>query len=532
MRKKTGRFLFILNVMALGLMLAVTNQAGAAENSGHAQKAEDVLAPPQKAIISPHGAHIESSQKVKLFTTDGQAALEFVIPADGVNLRIDIPGETISRWDTTPVILEPSSKTSSRREQALAERDRLVASVAAIKARLAVWQGQTAPASPQELERRLQMMASEMPALARQQSDTEKQIALLEREISELPSYPSIGQRITVVLAGDRKDEVTVNYSYDLENCGWQAVYDFNAQPDDGIGERVEVRLQAEVWQYTGMDWNNTDIILATLGAGPREPAPLPKWVVGAAPQPPKPEAKPVSLGARVGKAAGADHPAMTSAMEDTLAPPMAPVSGNTDAIYAYWSLSAKGLPEGRSRLEITRSVWKAPLQWIARPTTNDNRVWLMAKCELPQDQAWPAGMAQFSVNNQSVGSGSFNPKGREATLYFGADPRVSIATTVDKNTQGQTGFINTSKTWTGAWTYTIANEHVRPITVKVERPAPMIANETITVNYKNKPEGKIDDKEHMIYWDVTVPAHGKTAIEHSITISSPEKLPLLPDVP
>ena len=39
------------------------------------------------------------------------------------------------------------------------------------------------------------------------------------------------------------------------------------------------------------MDWHNTKLTLATRGNGPREPAPLPRWVVDSSP---KPEPKPV----------------------------------------------------------------------------------------------------------------------------------------------------------------------------------------------------------------------------------------------
>ena len=516
--------LFLLLLAPCIALAAHTPQAG--ERQAYS------LAMTAKALISPQGARLEIVQEAGVELIEGQPALEFVIPAEAANLRLEVPGHTITRWYSEPVILKPSSDSASRRTMVEHERDTLASQLATIKAQLDVWQAQTGDASSQELEKRQELMSSEMPALVAKREELQRRLAIVERELSELPENSGIGQRIIVVLTSNSKPGATarVEYNYDLARCGWQAVYDFNALADAGQGDKVEVKLLAEVWQYTGLDWRNTEITLATLGSGPREPEPLRRWVVGAEPRPqPRVAAK-----AQATARGAAPMLMKVEAAEDSLAPveANASVMADTDAIYATWTLAAKGLPEGRSRVAISSDTWQAPLEWLARPSTRDNRIWLFAKYDLPQNQAWPAGIAQFSLDGQSVGSGDFTPKGREATLYFGADPRMYVRTVVDSNRQGQTGFINTSKTWTGAWTYTLTNEHDKPVKVRVERPAPMVANENITVSYKDNPPSQKDDKEHMVYWDVTVPAHGKSVIEHSVTISSPDKLPLLPDIP
>lgn len=489
---------------------------------------KETLEPPTFAKLSPNGGRLEVSQQIKVFKKNDHHMVQFVIPADAENLSISIPGHIISRWSTSPILLESSSEHASIRRQLEETKLDLQSKINTLKARIAVWEAQTQPAAPQELARRQELMAQDMPNLIKEKNKLEEKQKLVTEELDKFPVLSGLGQLIQATLLEDnaRESVVHVNYSYDLQNCGWNAVYDFNAHPDDGTGEMVDVRLMAEVWQYTGMDWTNTQITLATMGSGPREPEPLPKWVVGAAP---KPEPRAVKLSARAANAHDAAVEELAAEAPQTLS---LPVIADTDSIYASWTLASKGLPEGRYRLQIIADAWRAPLQWLARPSQGDNRVWMLAKYRLPQNQAWPDGIAQYSVDGQSIGQGTFRSKGGEATLYFGADPRVTVHTTIDSNKQGETGFINTDKTWTWSWTYTISNEHNKPIKVKVERPSPMIANDNITVAYKDKPESIKDDKEHMVYWEIEVPAHGKNSIEHSITISSPQKLPLLPDVP
>ncbi len=102
----------------------------------------------------------------------------------------------------------------------------------------------------------------------------------------------------------------------------------------------------------------------------------------------------------------------------------------------------------------------------------------------------------------------------------------------MDSSKQGETGIINTNKTWTWAWTYVLTNMHNVPVKVKVERPAPIITQEDVQVSYNDKPASIEDAKEHMVYWNVEVPANGKFEIEHSVTVTAPVKLELLPDIP
>lgn len=483
------------------------------------------LASPASALLSPSGGRLEVEEQLGAAGVSGDDAktVLFAIPADADNLQLRVPGQTIVRWSMEPVMLKGASALNAVRQELVTERMRLAARLVAVKAGIALWQAQPENAGAQELTQREKLLAESVPPLAEEQEALERRLALLEQRIERLPVSAELGQlvRVTLQKAIPAGQKLAVRYAYTWPHCGWQAVYDFNARPEEGSGDVIDVRLMADVWQYSGIDWRGTKVTLATRGGGPREPAPLPEWVVDSQPRP-QPRAVPMMLNARAAKAVA----------EDGAVAATAGVAADSTALYATWTLAETGLPDGRSRLQITADAWKAPLQWLARPSRGDSRVWLLAKYDLPAQTAWPEGAAEYSVDGQSVGSGMFRPHGGEATLYFGADPRVNVRTTTDSRRQGERGFINTSKTWTWAWTYTITNQHAKPVTVRLERPAPMIVNEGVTVSYKDEPPSQKNEKEHMLFWNVTVPGNGKAEVHHSVTLSSPEKLPLFPDVP
>lgn len=524
------RYFWYINFSVLALLLLFVSCGISAEIE---KSGDGNLISPSKALISPYGAKLEVRQMCQVMENSGLKIVEFIIPDDSENLYIRIPGQTIARWSFTPALINASGFASTERERIILEKDNLQALLETLKARISVWENQTGAATAQELEKRQSLMQEDMPALAKEQERLKRRLANINRELANMPASEQIAKKVVVILIGNPRvgEQVEVFYSYDLKSCGWQAEYDFSVNAEPSRDTDIKVMLFAEVWQYTGMDWKDTEITLATMGSGPREPQPLRRWIVGndSSSSKPVPQPRAYNLAAKRALASGAVDSAAAT-MEDAIeVEAVATVAGNANSVYASWNLSVKGLPEGRSRVVILEDNWKTNLEWLARPTQEDNRVWILAKYMLPENQAWPAGGAQFNVNGQNVGNGAFMPKSREVTLYFGADPRVNVATTIDTSKQGETGFINTSKTWTGAWTYTISNEHNTPVKVKVERPSPMVTDERITVQYKNVPPATLDEKKHMLYWNVDVPAHGKSIIEHGIIISSPEKLPLFP---
>ena len=509
----------------LAFLLPLVFHAGQAAAAEAAPVKRLQLVNPVSALLSPDGGLLDVEESAPVTTSDGVSVLHFVIPGEAENLQLTVPGQTVERWSAVPQPLEQTGDLARLREKLLDEQARLNGSLAAATARLALWQARPETVTLTELEQREKKMRDAIPALAREQAELEGRLKLVRQELERLPASPELGQRISVTLhkAVSGTEKLPVRYSYTVRNCGWQPVYAFNAQPEKGDGDIIDVRLMAEVWQFTGMDWRNTRLTLATRGNGPREPAPLPRWVVDSSPK-----AEPLPVGRMQARKAAP----MTLAAEVAPAQDNAPVSLDASGVYATWSLAALGLPEGRSRLQIAADAWKAPLQWLARPGARDSRVWLMAKHVLSSRQAWPDGRAEYSVDGQNVGQGMFRPRGGEATLFFGADPRVSVTTTAGSKKRGESGFIGSSKNWTWAWTYVVANGHAKAVTVRLERPMPEIVDQDVSVRYDDAPPAMKNEKEHLLFWDVKAPAAGRAEVRHSVTISSPTKLPLQPDAP
>ncbi len=224
------------------------------------------LSSPKSVILSPNGGRLDFSHDAIIEKINGVNTVRFAIPSAAANLQISIPGSVIERFSQEPANLDIKSDISALRAKLLEQKADMEGRLLAVKSRIALLQGIPESVTAQELNQMQQIMSETIPGLVREQAALEKKLAVVDQELQQIPSTSHVGQIVSVVLANTHEDvkRARVNYSYMLHNCGWDAVYDFNARPEEGSNDVIDVRLLAEIWQYSGMDWTDTEITLGS----------------------------------------------------------------------------------------------------------------------------------------------------------------------------------------------------------------------------------------------------------------------------
>ena len=69
-------------------------------------------------------------------------------------------------------------------------------------------------------------------------------------------------QQIIVTLSSDVETYGTLEFSYIVSSAGWSPSYDLRA---DDVDSPVKLTYKANVYQNTGIDWNNVDMTLSTI---------------------------------------------------------------------------------------------------------------------------------------------------------------------------------------------------------------------------------------------------------------------------
>lgn len=487
---------------------------------------------PNSVQLSPQGARVTVLTKLPLTPkADGQMQVEFYLPGEAQHLEI-VPGNgTLAQWSSSLGSVDTlTGDIASRRTALLHEKNQIQGRIAALQARMALWATPPTTALPQEqMSARQNSIDAVLPASHQELAAQQHALQEIEAQIAALPPANTQAQKIVALIdladnkapASEAKTAtISLRYAYSLNNCGWQPDYSFNALPDAGT---VQVKLFAKIWQYSGINWDNTDITLISHNSWQREPGPLRPWRVGsgdeeAAPMPINARAMPMSL------AAAPQNSPLNSSDEGDAAPRKRQAPQMQDsAAFTSWHLGNRDLTEGSVLMRLSEESWASPLQWLARPSLG-NSVWLMVKHNLANTRAWPTGNADFAIDGLNVGSGNFSPKGDSVTLYFGVDPRVTVLSESDPRQSGKEGFVDKRKTWDWTWKYTVFNNRTAPVNVRIEEPAPQAGDKALAISYNGKPAPQ-SGPQHSLFWNVEVPANSSQELNHTVTLTAPQSM-------
>lgn len=475
---------------------------------------------PSEVQLSPQGARISIESQLPVKLVNGQAQIEFSVPGDAQNIEIQPADSSLVQWSST---LEGTATLTgdiaARRTSLLQEKALIQGNIEALQARKALWATPPSAALPQEqMTARQNALDTIVPAA---QQEIARQQAVLQDVEALLTALPTTGrqsQKIVALLdSKSASSTVSLRYAYTLNNCGWQPDYNFNALPDQG---KIDVQLFAKIWQFSGMNWNTTKIILVSQNSWQREPAALRPWNIYTGEDPaPRPmsanaRAMPMSLAAPMAEGDAAARKIQAPRMQDS-------------AAFTRWELGERSLPEGTLQVRLSQDTWTAPLQWLARPSLSSS-VWLMAQQTLANPRAWPAGEAVFCIDGLTVGNGVFTPKGDSVTLYFGIDPRVTVQSESDPRLSGKEGLVDKRKTWDWTWEYKVYNSRPNPVEVRVEEPAPQPSDKAMIISYSSNPAPQAGP-EHSLYWNITVPAESRRIMSHTVTLSAPQGMKVRP---
>ncbi len=476
-------------------------------------------APAMDIVLYPSGAQVRAEETLPV--KDGEVS--FVLPsgASVESLMIALDKGTVAGRRTEAVAVEDNAAVSALRGKLAESRGKAAAlegEVAAVKARIALWSRGVQPqgSSLAELEKldaampeRLKALYVQAAALEPQVVKAREEVARLERALAEY-GVSMNGIRVTAQV-GEASGKVRVRYVYSLSGCGWSPVYRLDAEPEEGL---VHFAQQAEIRQSTGQDWKDVRLTLASGNPGGLEPEELPVWRMHRR----EVQARNMMAAMPAGEAADASPMMMKAA---------SPIAAMQEMeTFAIWELGTRTVPAGTPvLLELSQGQWNASFIRLARPGYGEKAVWLMAEATLPAAVDWPLGRAQYLVDGLPVGSGTFALSGSQKELFFGQDSRVLVEMKQKSRQSGSSGFVGKKQTRVWEWTLEIANNHTRPVAVRVEDPEPQSGDERIEVKLSARPAPVV--KDHVVTWNLDVPTLGKSVIDYTVEASAPEDMPI-----
>lgn len=340
--------------------------------------------------------------------------------------------------------------------------------------------------STQELKKIDRYLYNNLKRLYKNNNELRKKIDLLKakldnvkEEMSSLSGGYDYFYKIHLTFEHKVSPPAKVIYKYFTPKIKWNSVFDMYFYPRKRTSNFV---WRGRVFQGTGADWKDVDLILSTMPRSYRlEPPPLNEWVIG--------EQKRVFY-----KGFNKAMPLKSRLYKESLLKNRSIKRGipniNKSFIAEEVNLGKTSLKSGIwNSVVIRRFSFVSTYDYLIRPL-DAQKAFLRAKIDLRPKQKtelYAEGKVNLFLENNFIGTGHIDFKRTPVVVYLGPDSEVEIKNIEKKNISGTKGFFNNKKTREFLWDLKIKNLKPIPITVTVEIPWPKIRDKRIILTNLSK---------------------------------------------
>lgn len=409
----------------------------------------------------------------------------------------------------------------ARIESVTAERNAVESRRLSLDAAVGFWKGlgmddsptpKTASDMASAVAANAERLYKDIFSLTRQVEELDRRLTQLKAELEQARGGSREVWELSLLIAGAVGPSLPIEYVYTLSGSGWSPVYRVNALPDS---KRVDITMDARIWQRSGQDWRNVQVHLATTRPhGPVTPPDLPPWIIQ-----PMPPVRPLPA-PLMGKA-------MSREMQAADMAEAVPVMTER-ATYRVWDMGKQSIQTGpEQRLRLRDYALQAAFTYLVRPAQGES-AYLRAEAVSKDALDLPHGEALLMVDGGVLAKADFSYAGTKQTLFFGTDPLVTTETRLVESQGGEAGFIGKNRTYVWKWQVIVKNAKSYPVNVRLEEPKPQKRDERIKLTYEFEPKPEADPEDPwLLVWRFAVPSKSEKAMNWGVRLEAPTDLEL-----
>lgn len=456
---------------------------------------------------------VANSDKIATFILPGQAVPE------SFSIKPQTNGVVINdvSWSRDNLAQPPAAVDIENKIKLLTTKLMIVkAQIQAVEGGILFWNERSKIQQSKlvEVEKIADLVISNLSKLYKQSVDLNAQgkeisaqIDELNRKLKEVSGQDKNRWVVTAYVKGIKSKHAAFKINYMLRNCGWRPKYKLDAYPNQ---KKVNFTFDAEIWQGSGMDFNNFDVALATVKENSRIfPPELSLWRI--APQPTEPVQRKFARSMAVME---------TATTNDVVAVAPELVKKST---YSIWELGVKNIAAGPARrYSILSEIWNVEYSFLSRPSITSD-VYVSAKIKLKDAKDYPDGQALMLMEGAMLGKIRFSFFGNDKTFFFGADPLLKAERKTLDNSSGDAGIFGSKQTYKWKYSISLTNSRGTDVVIKVQEPAPSSGDKRIKLSDSANPKAIV--KDNNFEWDIVVPAKQKAEIQYDIDLNAPEDM-------
>lgn len=360
--------------------------------------------------------------------------------------------------------------------------------------------------------------------LNKKYADQQKELNGMNKRLTDLRNYQTNNKldpkplgpihRVVVTLKTDATVSGSLNVSYLVSSAGWTPLYDLRSEITNG---NVNLNYKAQVWQNTGIDWEDVRLNISTNNPYMNKTKPeLHPWYVDynyyydqtkaemqnkkykGTPQPVARDMEDASV-ATESLGGSISYNAQQANNFVNVVDQVISAEFQIDLPYTIKS-------NNEQHMVLVKNVdLDADYKYYTAPKY-DRSVYLVAQIsKLDELQLVPA-KANIFFDGSYIGETYLDPSTMDDTLNLslGKDPNIIVKRTLLK-TESKEKVIGTKKERTFAYDIEIKNLKSSSIDVIVQDQIPITTNTDIEIETEEISKGKIDEKTGIIEWHLTL---------------------------
>lgn len=330
--------------------------------------------------------------------------------------------------------------------------------------------------------------------------------------------------RFSEVIAEVNSDEaqtLTFTISYLARSAGWVPSYDIRSE---NISNPLNITYKAEVYQNTGVDWDNVDVTISSGNptANAILPDLAPSYVDFFNTVPSVAKQRSMASDLIISGYSDAGELSQNEVLLEAEAPLTEFTQNQTS--FSYKINTPYSIPsDGKAHtVEINRAEVETDYSYSTTPKLSQHAYLIGKMSDWDQLNLIP-GDGSIYFENNFVGTTALNPGSFNDTLTvsLGRDESINVERNKLREFEERNFFGNRVRE-KNAWEISIRNTKSEPISITVQDQIPVSRNENIEVKATRLSNGNLDKETGIITWELIIEANSTKALRFDYQVEYP----------
>lgn len=377
--------------------------------------------------------------------------------------------------------------------------------------------------------------------LERKKQEKQTKKIAMDSRLSELKNYlanngandtnKSPIPRIIITVSAKAPVVGKLNFSYVVANAGWMPLYDLRSDSNTG---KINLTYKAEVYQSTGLNWENIGLTISTNNPSVNKTKPtLNPWYIDYYQYRADAKEKGIRQLNEINVAPQAFYNRGFSYDSNAVDDETKSMSADEFTTVVHRLISAE------FKIDLPYSIASNNERHIVLIKTNeldtkfkyytvpklDASVYLVAQMTKLDDLQLVPGQANIFFDGSYIGETYIDPTSMDDTLNLslGKDPSIVVKRTLLKK-ELKDKIIGDKRERTFAYSIEISNQKSSSIELVVQDQLPITQNGEISIESENFAKGKFDSRTGLLEWSFTLKSKEKKVLDYDYKVKHPKE--------